>query len=283
MSDPTDRRRVGRRAAVRTIASGVVAAMLTPRDLLALGAPPTTVEPRPPLRIGLVRADGTDAWRSLESGIALGAEEASRAAAMLGRSVALRTGAAHDLLDDGVDALVGLADEGGALGALAETAGVLLVDAGAEPRRATTSAPRGHVFHIAPSEPTTRAALERASGPGELVLWHPALRRFGAAQLNARHRARFHEPMDAQAWAGWMSVKVIWESASRLDTPGGDALAAWLGSPRARFDGHKGRALYFDAESHELRQPLYIVRDGRAGEPGIEEISSIPSARSAER
>jgi hypothetical protein len=33
----------------------------------------------------------------------------------------------------------------------------------------------------------------------------------------------------------------------------------------ARYDGHKGRALSFDASTGELRQPLYLVRRARNG------------------
>ena len=289
MSDPIHPRPVSRRAAACAIAAGLAAALARPRSLLALAAPPTEAprvgsprvgapsDARPPgvrLRIGLATADRDEPGRrSLERGIRRGAEEASRAAAMLGGALELREGPTSDLLAGGIDALVGGSGEGCApLAALAAAAGVAYIDAACGPP-ATDADAMPTVFHLAPGAATRRLTMARASGPGTLELWHPALRRFGAAQLNARYRARFDAPMDSPAWAGWMAVKLLWESASRLDAARGDTLAAWLLSPRARFDGHKGRALSFDAATHELRQPLYIVRAGAAGEPEIEEIA----------
>ena len=292
MSDPIHPRPVSRRAAACAIAAGaagLAAALARPRSLLALAAPhteaprvgasragaPSAARARGiTLRIGLATADRDDpAGRSLARGIRMGAEEASRAATMLGGALELREGPASDLLAGGIDALVGGGgEEGASLGALAAAAGVVYIDAACGPP-ATDADARPNVFHLAPGAATRRLTMARASGPGTLELWHPTLRRFGAAQLNARYRARFDAPMDSPAWAGWMAVKLLWESASRLDAARGDTLAAWLLSPRARFDGHKGRALSFDAATHELRQPLYVVRVDAAGEPEIEEIA----------
>ena len=283
MYDPTDRRPVGRRAAARLMVAGVAAAVVTPRALFPLGG--ASLAPRgAPLRIGFARPrdPNTATWRSLERGVRLGLEETSRAAAMLGRELSLHEGEAHDLLVGGVDAMVGgSAIDGLATGALADAAGVVYLDA-FPGTTGTMAAPPRHVFHVAPGEATRRTALARASAAGEVVLWHPALRRYGAAQLNARHRARFDAPMDSHAWAGWMAMKIIWESASRLDRSRGDTLADWLVSSRARFDGHKGRALFFDPATHELRQPLYVVRELAGSEDEIEEILPTEPATSTE-
>jgi hypothetical protein len=271
MFDPIDPRPVSRRAAACAIAAGAAglyAALARPRSLLALAAPARGIT----LRIGLATTNGGAPGRnSLERGIRMGVEEASRAATMLGGALELREGPATDLLAGGIDALVG-GEECASLGALAAAAHVVYIDAACGPP-ATDADATSNVFHLAPGTATRRLTMARAAGPGTLELWHPALRRFGAAQLNARYRARFDAPMDSPAWAGWMAVKLLWESASRLDAAGGDTLAAWLLSPRARFDGHKGRALSFDAATHELRQPLYVVRADAEGEPEIEEIA----------
>ncbi|HEX6059528.1 MAG TPA: hypothetical protein VFZ11_10980 [Gemmatimonadaceae bacterium] len=301
MSDPMNPRPVSRRAAACAIAAGaagLAAALARPHSLLALAAPhtgaPHTGAPHTgaarvgatsadltrgvTLRIGVASSDGDDPGRrSRERGIRMGAEEASRAAAMLGGAIELREGRASELLAGGIDALVGgSAGECASPGALAAAAEVVYIDtacgvpaAGA----AGAAGARRFVFHLAPGRATRRLTMARATGPGTLELWHPALRRFGAAQLNARYRARFDAPMDSPAWAGWLAVKILWESASRLDAARGDTLAEWLVSPRARFDGHKGRALSFDDATHELRQPLYVVRAATAGEPEIEEIA----------
>jgi hypothetical protein len=87
--------------------------------------------------------------------------------------------------------------------------------------------------------------------------WDPALRRDGAAQLNARFLQQFGTQMDAAAWRGWMAVKIAYESSVRALAGEPDMLAL-------AFEGHKGALLRFTDSGH-LRQPTYRVeRDGRA-------------------
>ena len=88
------------------------------------------------------------------------------------------------------------------------------------------------------------------------VTWLPTLTRFGADSLNKRYRARYQTGMTPTAWCSWFAVKCAWESALKSRASNAADLIAYLESPRARFDGHKGVALYFDG-THELRQPMY--------------------------
>jgi hypothetical protein len=92
---------------------------------------------------------------------------------------------------------------------------------------------------------------------GTCVLWQPTLERYGAAQLNARYRAAYDANMNGPAWAGWFAVKLVWESAARSRSGESRALAKYLQSTRAAFDGHKGELLRFTRDTHELQQPLY--------------------------
>ncbi|MGQ0563336.1 MAG: ABC transporter substrate-binding protein [Gemmatimonadota bacterium] len=85
------------------------------------------------------------------------------------------------------------------------------------------------------------------------VSWDATLARYGAAQLNARYRAAYDAPMTTQAWAGWFAVKVLWESAARTRTATSAAIQTYLASPRGAFDGHRGRPLRFDPETHTLK------------------------------
>jgi hypothetical protein len=284
MSVPPERRLLTRRAAARAIAAAALATLAAPRAVLAHSARPRPSR-RPagvgadPLRLGVARtAAGDGASRAAANGIALGAEEARRGAALLGRTVEVREGAVDELLGGGVDALVaaGTPADRDALAAAAERASVVWLDlACGEVERPVAS----HVFHLAPGPATRRAAAARAGRSGDILLWHPSLERFGAGQLNARFVARFGEAMTSGAWAGWAAVKIAWESFLRLDAARGESLAAFLVSSRARFDGHKGRALHFDPATHELRQPLYIASErGTDGPTAVEEIAPAPSA-----
>lgn len=104
-----------------------------------------------------------------------------------------------------------------------------------------------------------RCAFGLGAGEARGVLWHASLDRFGASELNERFVARYRTPMTSDAWAGWAAVKALGESALRRrpDENPCEALR------RLRFDGHKGRSLFFDPESGVLVQPLYIVEGGR--------------------
>lgn len=181
------------------------------------------------IRVGHVASDE----RALR-GAQLGAEEAGRTAELLGARFELTT----DLED--IIAVVGQV----------ERPGVPLLTTGdlSEPGPL-----RPNVFHVSSSQAERRAALARWGGEGgEVVDWHPSLKRFGAEQLNSRFESRFGVPMDSLAWASWMAVKISAELALRA-TP----------LERLRFDGHKGEPLWFRPEDHVLRQPLYVVAGGK--------------------
>jgi hypothetical protein len=110
---------------------------------------------------------------------------------------------------------------------------------------------------IAQREAALARGLAAASElpPGARVVeWHPTLVRFGAAQLNERFTRATQQPMDADAWVGWLAVKALAEAMLR--TSNGDLCATLR---RQALDGHKGETLRFDAVSGRLRQPLYIA------------------------
>ncbi len=106
--------------------------------------------------------------------------------------------------------------------------------------------------------------------------WLANLRRFGAAQLNARYSEQHREPFTAEAWRGWMAVKVAWETLARAEAGGAAQL---LTGRLARFDGHKGRALTVGAD-RRLRQPLYLAR--RTGRGEWQLLSEVGDTGSAE-
>jgi ABC-type branched-subunit amino acid transport system substrate-binding protein len=217
-----------------------------------------------PLRIGIAGAA-----EGAARGATMGVEEAARTGEMLGRAVEARSGgveAAERLVrEERVAALVGGADEASAreIGALADRSGVPFVNVGAAADALRGAECRRNVFHVEASQAMYTAALaargEGAADAARAVLWHPALERFGAAQLNDRFRARFGVGMDGAAWAGWMAVKVLWEASLRARSVEPAALRAYLERPATQFDGHKGWPLSFRPWDHQLRQPLYLA------------------------
>ncbi len=174
------------------------------------------------------------------------------------------------LREAGVAAVVGGFDSEGcrALGAVAAGAGVLMLNVGCGADALRVPACASGTFHVAASDAMKRAARGGGRGAG-VVAWSPKLEKYGAAQLNDRFRARFELPMDGSAWAGWVAVKMLAETALRARSTHPRVLAVRLSDEQTRFDGHKGWPLSFRPGDHQLRQPLYLI--GGSGEV-VEEV-----------
>ncbi|HEY0513489.1 MAG TPA: hypothetical protein VGH73_16385 [Thermoanaerobaculia bacterium] len=118
---------------------------------------------------------------------------------------------------------------------------------------------RPRIYSVASSPEFRRQALGRHKDRADLrvIDWHPDLQKFGADALNVRFVRRFNQPMDEEAWHGWVAVKLAAELALRY--PGPDA-ASKIGG--LSIDGHKGMPLRFDPKDHHLVQPVYLI-DGQ--------------------
>ena len=125
------------------------------------------------------------------------------------------------------------------------------------------------LFHIEASDAMYAAAARQTPQAKAVVLWDSALERFGAAQLNDRFRDFARAPMDSAAWAGWVAVKIAWESFIRAPA----SLRAYMISDKAQFDGHKGAPLSFRPWDRQLRQPLYSRADRLIDVPDISRSS----------
>ena len=208
--------------------------MTTRRDFLKGLLAAAFVAPKPPgagsraVQIALLLPEGSSAHR----GALLGLEEAKRTADLLG--VTLRRTTTEG------DVLIGPA-------APAQEPRTLFLVTGV-PKAAP---PRPRVFYVASSS----RFRQQAKGQPRVVDWHPDLERFGAEQLNERFHRRFGQPMDEDAWHGWIAVKIAAELSLRV-SPGAGLLDLL---PRSAFDGHKGEQLRFDLKDHHLIQPVYRV------------------------
>jgi ABC-type branched-subunit amino acid transport system substrate-binding protein len=237
------------------------------------------------LRIGLIAPPG-GASAGAARGVTLGVEEAARTGGLVGRAIELVAAEGDPWhLPGDIAALIGTGGDDSAreLGAMAEEAGIVFVNAGARSNALRGAECRRGVFHVEASEAMYAAALAARTGDSagatEAALWHPALERFGAAQLNDRFRARFSAGMDGPAWAGWMAVKALWEASLRARSVEPNALRAWLERGATQLDGHKGWPLSFRAWDHQLRQPLYLI--SRSGD-GTRVVGEVPERRGEE-
>ncbi len=234
-----------------------------------------------PLVIGYLAPSGdTSVVRAYHRGVQLGIREAMHAGQLLARGVEyveLRAEQHRNLPHDDLDAhgIRGLIAPGvdstaiASLGVWASRTGIPVIAIGAVGGARCMP----FIFRIASPPSVDVAALlaDRAHGPAanvtsdrsgmRMAFWHPSLERFGAAQLSDRFRAQYGDPMTSDAWAGWMAVKILWESSLRADTTAEGLRSAIA---RSGFDGHKGRALRFWPDNI-LRQPLMIVKPVAAG------------------
>lgn len=178
------------------------------------------------LRLGLIIDPQS---RDAERGAALSARECIRSGELLGAT-----------LSDAApwDAVVAACSTVRLRQIVSAIPGAVIVNATVPADQAQIIEPR--VFHI------LRTEAERAR------LWDPAAEKYGAAQLNARYRHHYNDPMMPDAWSGWFAVKVLWESMLRARSSRADDLVAFLESSRAQFDGHRGRPLRFDPLAHIL-------------------------------
>jgi hypothetical protein len=203
----------------------------------------------------------------LLDGVMLGVDEARHTAALVGSSIQMVRETVDDLAagaGDTLSAVIGGHDAGSLRALAARTRGAVpLLNVAAPDDDLRASHCGDAVFHIAPSEALLSRAAEAAgagAGGNRVAVWHPTLFRYGAEQLNDRYRARHRGSggMSADAWCGWMGMKVLADSALRSRAATNAELVSWMSSSRARFDGHKGSALTFDAR-RQLRHPLYVV------------------------
>lgn len=244
-----------------------------------------------PLRIGVLAAAGaaeatsvTSAKSSTALGIQLGVDEATHAAALFGGSIELVPITLASLHEQRLAAVIGSGDleTCKALAAEADAAGIAFVNTSCSSDELRGSDCRPTAFHVVPSDAMYRDAATRGQSPAnaEAVAWDPSLTRFGADTLNERFRARFNGPMTAEAWLGWLAVKVLWESSLRTRSTNAKMLMQYMARDGTQFDGHKGRPLSFRPWDHQLRQPIYLVSTDERGSKKV--VAELPTAESSE-
>ena len=248
--------------------------------------------------IGVGDSAHADAWR----GAMLGTEEVQHAAELIGRDVEVLTAsvntaadaaaAAIDLAERGASVIIGGFDAASctALAQVAEERRLLYLNSGCG-----SDALRGrgdYTFHVQASDALRRSAV--GGVPAERlesrVVWHGALGRYGAAQLNRRFRERFGADAGDDAWAAWMAMKIAWESAQQAQAADAPALRAHLLSDGAEFDGHKGQPLAFDPGTRQLMQPLFdapaaglATHDDAARQVSVDGADALRAAVAADR
>lgn len=106
--------------------------------------------------------------------------------------------------------------------------------------------------------------LREAPGPARgsirFVSFEPTFQAVGGPELARRFFQHWHHTLDGPAWTSWLAIKMLWETFLHVAAPEGPALARYLESSRAVFDGYQGIGMTFRPWDHQLRHPLMASR-----------------------
>lgn len=131
----------------------------------------------------------------------------------------------------------------------------------------------------------SRNTAPRAGTGYRAVLWDPQLKEHGAKALNQRFSERWGVPMDGPAWAGYQSVKVIYQAALAAGSTAADKLIPFLEQEDATFNVQKGVDLSFRPWDHQLRQVIYLDKLNKNAKSALDlakPVGQMPEISSAQ-
>ncbi len=132
---------------------------------------------------------------------------------------------------------------------------------------------RPNLFHTPPTEKMLSDAVAQwktQSKAQDVVAraWHEDFVKFAGRELNNRFQKAWGVPMDDEAWAAWVAVKLFADAVANNPEASGAELIKYLREDM-EFDGQKGAFMTF-RETGQLGQPLLIVEAGKlAGEAPV--------------
>jgi branched-chain amino acid transport system substrate-binding protein len=89
-------------------------------------------------------------------------------------------------------------------------------------------------------------------------LWYYKQKTAGSPEFAARFAKKFGKAAENNSWQGYIGVRTVVEAVKAAGSTDGKAMVAAI--EKMKFDGFKGRPLYYRALDHQLMQPLYIMR-----------------------
>jgi ABC-type branched-subunit amino acid transport system substrate-binding protein len=90
-----------------------------------------------------------------------------------------------------------------------------------------------------------------------VLAWEP--NRAVGSDMSERYAARFGQPMQSSAYAGYQAVMAAAEALDATDSSGANELIAYLTAEGRFLDGPKGPGVSFRASDRQLRQPLDLT------------------------
>lgn len=96
------------------------------------------------------------------------------------------------------------------------------------------------------------------------LLWWYDLPHEGTKKFSNAFTKKFGKPPENQAWGDYIGLKCLAMAMNKAGTT--DSKKVVEAMEKLRFDGGKGRDLYFRAWDHQLMQPMYVARGKKKGE-----------------
>jgi branched-chain amino acid transport system substrate-binding protein len=95
------------------------------------------------------------------------------------------------------------------------------------------------------------------------VIWWGDLDNAWTKNFVSKYRAKYGLPPENQAWGDYTSLKVLAEAIKMAGTTDSKKVVEAL--EKIKFDGGKGRELYYRTYDHQLMQPMYVVDIKKTG------------------
>lgn len=93
-----------------------------------------------------------------------------------------------------------------------------------------------------------------------LASWDPALTIKASSSFNSAYASMTGSASDATAWAGFAAVEILEQASHATHSVNPEDLSSYLSNGGNTFDVGKGMPVSFRSWSHQLRQPLYVVK-----------------------
>lgn len=106
------------------------------------------------------------------------------------------------------------------------------------------------------------AGKETAQGVWTLIWWGD-LDNAWTKNFVSKYRQKYGFPPENQAWGDYSSIKVLAEAIKMAGTTDSKKVVEAL--EKIKFDGGKGRELYYRTYDHQLMQPMYVVDIKKTG------------------
>jgi branched-chain amino acid transport system substrate-binding protein len=119
------------------------------------------------------------------------------------------------------------------------------------------------------------AGKEAAQGVWTVIWWGDVDNTW-TKNFVAKYRAKYNMPPENQAWGDYASLKALAEAIKMAGTTDSKKVVEAL--EKVKFDGGKGRELYYRSYDHQLMQPMYVASIKKTGNKDKWDIFNIEAS-----